>query len=239
MKRKFSGETSFTCLTVALLVTMLALACCSCGNGTGAKSLDPATVEKIDAAVARRWKSTDSPGALVGVWTGSGTTLVKAYGLARTDPERAMRAGIDFRAGSVTKTFTGNLALQLVDQGRLSLEDPVSKYVEGVPDGERITVRMLLNHSSGLFNYGADMALNETITADPHKVWTPAELVAAAVSNPPYFPPGEGCAYSNTNYVLLGMIVEKVTGRGFEDELAAGITGPLGLGAPTWPRGTR
>ncbi len=159
-----------------------------------------------------------SPGALVGVWKGDGTTLVKAYGLARTDPEEAMRAGMGFRAGSVTKTFTGNLALQLVDQGRLSLDDPVSRYVEGVPDGDRITVRMLLNHSSGLFNYGADKALNETITADPHKVWTPAELVAVAVSNPPYFPPGEGCTYSNTNYVLLGMIIEKVTGRAFEDD---------------------
>jgi len=136
---------------------------------------------------------------------------------------------MEFRIGSVTKTFTGVLVLQLADKGLLSIDDPVSRFVEGIPNGDSITVRMLLNHTSGIFNYGADEKLNEAIAADPHKVWAPEELVGVGIANPPYFAPGEGCMYSNTNYILLGMIVEKATGRSFEEELAKRITGPLGL----------
>ncbi|MEW6554312.1 MAG: serine hydrolase domain-containing protein [Actinomycetota bacterium] len=213
-----------------LLAVLLALTASSCGRGAdGAKPFGPETVDEIDAVVAGLMERSGAPGALVGIWMEDGTVLVKAYGLADTATEEAMREDLSFRIGSITKTFTGNVVLQLVDEGELSLDDPVSKFVGGIPDGETITVRMLLNHSSGIFNYGLDTGLNETIVADPHKVWTPRELVDVGISSPPYFPPGEGCMYSNTNYILLGMIVEEVTGRSFEEELADRITGPLGL----------
>ena len=196
---------------------------------TVARSFSPETVGEIDALAAAGMERFHAPGALVGIWTGDGSVLVKGYGLANTAPAQAMTQGLSFRIGSITKTFTGNLALQLVDQGKLSLDDPVSRFVPGVPDGGGITVRMLLDHSSGLFNYGSDPVFMAAIGSDPHRVWTPQELVTFGVSNPPYFPPGEGRAYSNTNYILLGMIVEKVSGRTLEQELATRITGPLGL----------
>jgi D-alanyl-D-alanine carboxypeptidase len=230
MDKPLDRKRILCCVPALLLAALLALACCSCAGKATVKPLDPATVGAIDAAVAESMDKHKSPGALVGVWKEDGTVLVKAYGLAEVKPEQLMQEGLSFRIGSVTKTFTGNLILQLVDQGRLSLDDPVAKFVPGIPGGEAITIRMLLNHSSGLFNYGADAGLNEIVMSDPHRVWTPAELVATGVSNPPYFPPGEGCAYSNTNYILLGMIIEKVTGRTYEEELASRITGPLGLG---------
>ena len=220
------GWTSCSLALAAVLVFTAA----SCKQKTAAtKTLPPGTVEEIDAVVAEFMKEHGSPGAMVGVWTAEGTAFTKMYGLAGISPERAMSEKMEFRIGSVTKTFTGVLVLQLADEGLLSIDDPVSKFVEGIPDGDLITVRMLLNHTSGIFNYGADVKLNEAIVADPHKVWTPEELVGAGIANPPYFAPGQGCMYSNTNYVLLGMIVEKATGRSFEEELAKRITGPLGL----------
>ena len=196
---------------------------------TVAKSLSPEIVGEIDDLAAAGMERFHAPGALVGIWTGDGSVLVKGYGLANTAPAQAMTQGLSFRIGSITKTFTGNLVLQLVDRGKLSLDDPVSRFIPGIPDGGGITVRMLLDHSSGLFNYGSDPVFMAATESDPHRVWAPRELVAFGASNPPYFPPGQGCAYSNTNYVLLGMIVEKVSGRTLERELAARITGPLGL----------
>ena len=196
---------------------------------TVAKSFSPETVGKIDELAAAGMERFHAPGTLVGIWTEDGSVLVKGYGLANTAPAQAMTQGLSFRIGSITKTFTGNLVLQLVDRGKLSLDDPVSRFVPGIPDGSRITVRILLNHSSGLFNYGSDPVFMAATELDPHRVWAPQELVTFGVSNPPYFPPGQGCAYSNTNYVLLGMIVEKVSGRTLERELASRITGPLGL----------
>jgi len=209
--------------------TCCSLAAVSCKQKPATKTLPPETVEEIDAAVAEYMREHGSPGAMVGVWAADGTAFTKMYGLADISPERAMSEEMEFRIGSVTKTFTGVLVLQLADEGLLSIDDPVSRFVEGIPDGDLITVRMLLNHTSGIFNYGADEKLNEAIAADPHKVWTPEELVGVGIANPPYFPPGKGCMYSNTNYILLGMIVERATGRSFEEELAQRITGPLGL----------
>ncbi len=191
--------------------------------------LDADTVSRIDEAVAAAMEKYKAPGAMVGVWIGEDTAFVKCYGLADDSSGLPMSEDLDFRIGSITKTFTGNVVLQLADEGALSLEDPVSAYVEGVPDGDRITVRMLLGNTSGIFNYGEDAGLNQTLAGEPHKVWRPEELVAVAVANPPYFPPGEGCRYSNTNFILLGMIVEKVTGRPFAEVLGERVIVPLGL----------
>ncbi|MDA3644791.1 beta-lactamase family protein [Saccharopolyspora indica] len=138
-----------------------------------------------------------------------------------------------FRAGSVTKTFVATVVLQLVAEGRVELDSPVEEHLPGViagngNDGTAITVRQLLQHTSGIYDY-----LQEFLAVDPeelrHRGADPAELVGIAMQHEPLFPAGTSWSYSNTNYVLAGMLVERVTGRSIHTEIAERIVEPLGL----------
>ncbi|NGO69276.1 serine hydrolase domain-containing protein, partial [Streptomyces boncukensis] len=144
-----------------------------------------------------------------------------------------------FRAGSITKTFLATTVLQLVDEGRLRLDDPVGRWLPGaVPDGRRITVRYLLNHTSGLYDYKPTLPLppSPEFLDNRWRTWRPSELVRRAVAHPPSFePPGSEFAYSNTGYLLLGRIVEKATGRPYGDEIERRIVKPLHLGGTEMP----
>jgi len=116
------------------------------------------------------------------------------------------------RVGSNTKTWVGTVILQQVQEGLLKLDDPVSKFRSDVPNGNNITITHLLNMRSGLFNYSETPELNQILDREPLKVWTPNQLLALAFKHPPYFAPGAGFHYSNTNTVLLGLIAEKLEG---------------------------
>jgi D-alanyl-D-alanine carboxypeptidase len=106
------------------------------------------------------------------------------------------------------------LVLQLVAEGKLKLSDTVERHLPGVvPNGGRITVRMLLNHTSGLYNYTEDTVLIQRLFAHPEQSWTSEEIAAAATKHKPNFAPGTSWSYSNTNYTLVGMILKKVTGQ--------------------------
>ncbi|NBE54227.1 serine hydrolase domain-containing protein [Streptomyces boluensis] len=143
-----------------------------------------------------------------------------------------------FRIGSISKTFVATVVLRLAAEGRLSLDDTVEQRLPGAVrghghDGAEVTVRMLLNHTSGIFNYTDDQeALNS------HETHPPETLVAIAMSHPPAFEPGSGWAYSNTNYVLAGMIVERATGRALAEEITERISGPYGLADTYLPQGS-
>jgi len=116
------------------------------------------------------------------------------------------------RIGSVTKTYVAAVILGLVNEGKLSLDaDFLSTWVTTIPNGSTITIRQLLSHTSGVFNYTDDTTFESEVTMDPTKVWAPSELVAVAARNTPYFAPGQGWTYSNTDYILLGIIAEAVT----------------------------
>lgn len=142
-----------------------------------------------------------------------------------------------FRMGSNTKTFVAVVVLQLAEEGALSLDDTVEKWLPGVVtgngnDGSRVTLRELLQHMSGLHNYTADLFTG--FTADDfqrvrYDSVSPDELVAIALEHPPDFEPGTSWNYSNTNYILAGMIIERVTGRDWASEVQARIITPLGL----------
>jgi D-alanyl-D-alanine carboxypeptidase len=138
---------------------------------------------------------------------------VKSYGTTAIDSKDAPTLDTKVRIGSNTKTWTGTAIMQLVQEGKISVDDPVSKYRPDVPNGGNITVGQLLNMRSGLYNYTETLTLNEALDNDPQKVWQPEELVALGLSNPPYFPPGTGYHYSNTNTVLLGLIAEQLDGK--------------------------
>jgi len=134
-----------------------------------------------------------------------------------------------FGVGSVTKTFVAAVTLQLVDEGMLDLEDPIDLWLPSLAniDGA-VTIRQLLNHTSGLYSFTEHPDRNDSIIADIDRVWTPDETLRAFVL-PPYQAPGVAFRYSNTNYVLLGMVIEAVTGSRFSAELRSRILDPLGL----------
>jgi D-alanyl-D-alanine carboxypeptidase len=180
-----------------------------------------------------------------------GLGIAGVQGLARTGAVTARaRAGVGdldrgtpvpldgfFRMGSNTKTFVSVVMLQLVGEGRLSLDDTVDRRLPGVVsgngnDGRRITVRQLLQHTSGIYNYTNDItALGsyEEYLAHRFDHYDAADLVALAMKHPPNFPPGTRWDYSNTNYILAGMIVEKVTGRSWGAEVRDRILRPTGM----------
>ncbi|MGI8483276.1 MAG: serine hydrolase domain-containing protein [Thermomicrobiales bacterium] len=140
-----------------------------------------------------------------------------------------------FWIGSNTKTMTGTVLLQLVQEGLLSLDDPVSSFRDDIPNGENIKISQLMDMSSGLHSYTELKAFNQTMDDEPEKVWQPEELLAIGIAEPPYFAPGEGFHYSNTNTVLFALIAEQLTGKSIGDLMAERIFTPLGLTKTVFP----
>jgi D-alanyl-D-alanine carboxypeptidase len=166
-----------------------------------------------------------------GAWRGhSGKADLK-----QNDPTR--NDGL-FRIGSVTKTFVSTVVLQLVQEGKMKLDDSVERHLPGlVPNGENVTVRQLLSHRSGLHSYtdtlwGAGM---RGFYDTRFKTYTPHQLIADSNENAPTFAPGTDGHYSNTNYILLGMLIEKVTGNTAKTEVGERIIEPLGLDRTSFP----
>ncbi|MEU2131110.1 serine hydrolase domain-containing protein [Streptomyces sp. NPDC018352] len=152
------------------------------------------------------------------------------------------------RIGSNTKTFTATLVLQLVAEGRLGLDAPVAGHLPGFGLDRRITVRMLLQHTSGIFNFTGEYYEDGTVVPgipattagkewvdNRFKTYPPAELVRLALSKPARFEPGTDWSYSNTNYVLARLLIEQVTGRSVAEEMQRLILGPLGLSGTVAP----
>jgi len=176
------------------------------------------------------------PGAVIGIWVPDQGSWLRAKGKANIEADTDMSLSHTFRIGSISKTFNVTIILQLVDEGLLSLDDTLDRFVPWVPNSENITIRQLCNHTSGIVNYGDDHDLNmEYINSDFLAHYTPEELVRVAISHEPYFPPGEGFHYSNTNFVLLAMIIEEITGNTYEKALDRRIFKPLNLSNTTFP----
>jgi D-alanyl-D-alanine carboxypeptidase len=145
-----------------------------------------------------------------------------------------------FRVGSITKTFVAVVVLQLVDEHRLRLGDTVERWLPGlVRGGGRITVRELLGHTSGLADYADDPAFLRRTVAQPRRRWAPRELVRVALAEGPVARPGERFAYASTNYVLLGLVVERATGTSLERQLRRRIFAPLRLQDTSFTPGPR
>ena len=143
-----------------------------------------------------------------------------------------------FRVGSVTKSFVATVLLQLVGEGKLKLDDSLDHWLPGlVPNGGSITIRQLLQHTSGLYDYVNDAGFRAAVLANPLRVWTPRQLVKVAVSHRPLFTPGRRWSYSNTNYILAGLVIHAVTHRSVAAELRDRIFRPLGLRQTSFPTG--
>jgi D-alanyl-D-alanine carboxypeptidase len=177
-----------------------------------------------------------APGAIMVVHS-PGRTLRLASGLADRDARVPMRAGMHVRIASVTKSYTAAVVLQLVGERKLRLRDSVQRWLPGlVPNGRNISVRQLLGHTSGLGDFEFDpRVLAPYLGGDLGYRWAPRKLAEIGAEQPVFFPPGKDIAYSNTNYVLLGLIVERVTGHSFGRELRSRLIKPLGLHETTFP----
>ncbi|MEV4063270.1 serine hydrolase domain-containing protein [Nonomuraea dietziae] len=175
-----------------------------------------------------------------GEWVGSAG--VRELGESEKPPTNG-----HFRIGSTTKTFTATLVLQLVADGEIGLDTPVDDYLPEYGLDRRITVRMLLQHTSGVFNFtgeyyedgtfapGISGLGKEWVVDNQFHTYQPEELVRLALSKPARFEPGTGWSYSNTNYVLARLLVEKVAGRSYAEEMQARILRPLGLSGTVVP----
>jgi D-alanyl-D-alanine carboxypeptidase len=176
------------------------------------------------------------PGAVIAIWAPGKGTFVTGAGDSNITPQTPMVLDDKFRVGSNTKTFVITVLLQLVDEKKLSLDDPLSKFDVGVkvPNSENITVRQLCQMRSGLLDaYHTPQMSKLDITMK--STFTPQQLIAFSAANPPLFPPGTKWNYSNTNYLLLGLIIEAVTHHTIQDEIQTRLIVPLGLHNTSFP----
>jgi D-alanyl-D-alanine carboxypeptidase len=192
-----------------------------------------AAVTAVDVVLADELARGKLAGAVVGVMKDGRIVLVKGYGMADLEDGQAVKPDTIFRIGSITKQFTSAMLLLLVERGQVSLSDPIGKYFPDFPKAEGITVRHLLNHTSGIHGY-TDQAFWEAKSPLGVRMWrahTMAELVAgiAAQDNLTDFPVGTDYRYNNSAYVMAGALVEKLTGKPYAVALDEMIAKPLGL----------
>jgi D-alanyl-D-alanine carboxypeptidase len=213
-----------------MLVVLAAILAATLAGAVGAQPT-ASLQQDLDALVAA-----GPPGAVLLVRDGANTQRL-ASGLGEVATNTPIRATDRYRIASLNKTFTAAVVLQLVAEKKLRLDDSVERWLPKlVPNGRNITIRQLLNHTSGLFDHEKDeRILAPYLNGDLGHYWAPIQLVRMAVSHPPNFPPGKGEEYSSTNYIIAGLIVEKVTGHSIGAELRNRIFRPLHLGDTFYP----
>ena len=235
-----SRERAFLRIAVAALIAVgvLAVAGCTSGSGTPAEEVvdtetgspveaafDADTVAQLDELVRQFQDVNQTPGALIGVWSPDGT-YVSTTGTSDLATDAALEPDMQFKIASQTKSFTGNLVLQLVSEGKVGFDDVISKWIDGVPNGDEITIRQLLNHTSGLADVFTDPKVQALV---PDGCDSIDELLALEHTFPPLAEPGGDWSYSNYGYNLLGRVVELADGKDLATVLRERIAEPLGL----------
>jgi D-alanyl-D-alanine carboxypeptidase len=191
--------------------------------------------EALESRLAELLVQCGAPGVTGGVVLADGTSFGLAAGLADTALGSAMTSSSRLLQGSVGKTYVAAVALQLVHDGLLDLDAKVSSYLgqepwySRLPNHADVTVRQLMNHTSGIIRYEFNEQFLVDLLADPDRVWRPEGQVAYVFDTEAPFPAGEGWEYSDTNYIILGMIIERLTGRGYYDAMRHRILEPLAL----------
>jgi CubicO group peptidase (beta-lactamase class C family) len=224
-------------MTTRILGIVVAVACSVGGTAAFAGNLKPIDPAALQAAVEATAKELMVPGAMVLLHTPEGN-FVFGYGTTELGGTTPPRADTYFRIASNTKTMTAALIVLLAQEGKLRFDDPVSKYVQGVPNGNDITINELLKMRSGLPSYTEAPELTESLDHDPTRAWMPQEMLAIAFKGPSQFAPGKEFNYCNTNYVLLGLIVEKVEGKPLAQVFQDRLFGPLGMKHASLPAST-
>jgi D-alanyl-D-alanine carboxypeptidase len=224
-----------------VLVGAYAGSVCSVSAASSGPSLEsPIVRNAIVAAVEKDRKlyggRTPVPGVLVGVWDGAGHSFIRPFGYANLAGHRAMTAADHFRIGSNTKTFVVAVILQLVDEGKITLDEPLSRFSLGVtiPNAANITVRELCDMRSGLFE-AYNTPQFERMNVSPQAIFDPRTVIRWAVAQKPYFAPNKGYHYTNTGYLILGLIIENITHEGVGDQIRKRLLVPFGLAQTSYP----
>lgn len=215
----------------------------SCGGGSEDDSVatfEPELEARLEAAIRENMRHFGGqepvPGVVVGIWAPGRGNYVRGFGVSDLQTGAALSIRDRFRIGSNTKTFVVSTLLQLVDEGRLGLDDPLSRFDLGVsiPNADAITLRMLCNMTSGLFEaYNAPEL--PSMVDSPSSHLDTRVLVALAAKYPPLFAPGTDWNYCNTNYLILDLVISTVTGRDTAREIQDRFIRPFGLAATSYP----
>ncbi|WP_328502323.1 beta-lactamase family protein [Streptomyces sp. NBC_00457] len=221
-----------TALVAAIAASVLTIPVAS-ATATSPQSSHDSLRDRVNAVM----ETGGTVGALARSTGPHGIQRTATAGVSDKATGEAVRPGDRFRIASASKTFVATVVLQLAGEGRLSLDDTVEDWLPGVVsgngnDGSRITVRQLLQHTSGLFNYTADFPAFTSVDgfeAGRYTTWTDEQLVAIAMKHRPDFAPGTKWSYSNTGYILAGMIIEKATGHSWQQEVTRRIIKPMHL----------
>lgn len=214
------------------IVSVVAMSLMVPATASSAALVQPADVRvgdfksTADALLAAAYPA-DGPGAAVIVTRGGRVIYSKGRGLANVEARRPITADTGFRLGSIVKQFTAAVVLKLVDEKKISLDDPISRFFPDYPQpSAAATVRQLLNHTSGIQDFSK---IPGWIVNNRHRPWTTAELLAVSRDLPARAQPGHAWEYNNGGYVLLGAIIEKVTGQAWHEALSERVTRPLHL----------
>ena len=202
---------------------------------SGAPSAADERAAALDNAIPAAMERASIPGVIVGIWQEGREPYVRAFGVSDKATGEPMTTDMHMRIGSTTKSFVVTAILMLADRGLLSLDDTIGKYVKGAPNGDKITLRQLAAMRSGLFNYAEETI--PKMPEEPFRQWTPRELLEISFAHPPLFPPGTAFDYSNTNTVLLGLVVEAVSGQSLKSFIEENILKPAGMSRTVVPAG--
>jgi D-alanyl-D-alanine carboxypeptidase len=199
----------------------------------------PKDVQAFTSVVRKEMAKERIPGVSVGVWVPGRGSWVRSFGVANRSTRARMRSDLHVRIASITKTFVATAVLQLVDRGRLRLEDRLDKFVKGIPNGDEITIREVLGMTAGIYDYTMDDGFTRRFDRNRLASWSPKQAIAIVKKHGPDFSPGERVSYSDSNYILLGLIIEKLTRRPVEKVIKTQILDRLGMkqtSFPTTPR---
>jgi D-alanyl-D-alanine carboxypeptidase len=222
-------------IAVLLVIGLLSLTGCGGGEEAQEEESQAPSQEEVQAALEQA-VAAGIPGIALEISSPEGSEFLTA-GSASSEDERLLTPEDSFRIASVTKAFTVAVVMELVEEGALSLDDTVDQWVPGLlAEGDSITVRHLLGHTSGLADYTKDEEFIEAFVTDEDL--PPQQLVSFVSSEPLAFEPGTEYEYSDTDNIVLGMIVEAATGRSYEEELRSLVLEPMELQATVLPEGT-
>lgn len=191
--------------------------------------------QRLQSKLDEWHKAGKFPGATLGVVNADGSSFGLAVGVSDRTSKTPMKPSDRMLAGSTGKTFAAATALQLVKEGKLGLDDKIEKYLgkeswfARIPNAKDITVRQLMNHTSGLVRYEFKDTFTNDLKANPLREWTPEQRLEYLFDAQPPFAAGKGWEYSDTNYIVLGMLIEKVTGKKFYDEAERRLIKPFKL----------
>jgi D-alanyl-D-alanine carboxypeptidase len=218
-------------IPAGLCLLSVTLFVASPGAGQPAATLRDA----LQAKFAALHKAGAFPGGTAGFALRDGSSFALAVGVSDRSASTPMKPSDRLLLGSIGKTYVSAVALQLAHERKIGLDDPIAKYLQGepwfarLPNASSITVRQLMNHTSGLVRYELNPKFTADLSANPDKVWTVADRVAYLFDSVPPFAPGAGWEYSDTNYIVLGAIVERAGGAPYYEQLQTRLLGPLRL----------